>query len=569
MDMQGADKKIYVNNFKEELKMLRKKVTAFVLTLAMLVSMIPMGVFAAPAEGYAVKLVGTRIGDFYTVDFQAKAPGNLATAQSLLLAFDTSIFKAVTFEDEAAVPTATPGASFEDVEGLGMPLKTWTETVGYAVSADGKYGYLRVEVSKKAGGAFPAFETLISVKLAITGNLEDNCIRLMTPEEYKKLSQGQQITLSDGTTSYNYGRENAEADTLAAPEFVFEGFEIVDVLPILPDGEEATVIDTKIVKKSVANGTAPDAFGLPEIVTVYVANDGGTVATHQTTLSVTWDLENIDYDPADKAEQIVNVSGTLTATEKVTNPNDKEAKAIVTVGKGFVPPPIEEVDYNQWDIDHNMDKFASYGGGGSITVFTWNSATAGYTNEDGLASGSITIEYKQYQNSIALNITNEVAKEIVEKVKSGTVTFDLSSISGVTEVIIPRTGLYPLGYGGLKVEFILPTGKIAFDAESAKSVAKFAQDNNLGANITLVLGEVSADSLKDALKQNISVGDLIYKVSINSDGSEIKGFSGNAAVSVPFGGEAPSSVWVINAKGNLSKAEASYDDAAGAIVIKG
>ncbi|MFD0616156.1 FN3 associated domain-containing protein [Paenibacillus sp. GCM10027629] len=98
----------------------------------------------------------------------------------------------------------------------------------------------------------------------------------------------------------------------------------IPIVNSTPKTLEAITTPTPVT--GVANGTAKtaDDLGLP--ATVQLVTD-----TKNVDASVVWDVDALDYDPADKAAQTFTVKGTVTLPEGVANPNNVDLTVSISV----------------------------------------------------------------------------------------------------------------------------------------------------------------------------------------------------------------------------------------------
>ena len=103
----------------------------------------------------------------------------------------------------------------------------------------------------------------------------------------------------------------------------------------------------------LANGTAKTAtaLGLPTTVTAQIKND------ITVDLPVTWNIDDISYDPTSKEAQTFTVSGNITLPDYITNEDDIPLNSLVTVSVlAATPDPSDDTaDDNQPSDDQKNE----------------------------------------------------------------------------------------------------------------------------------------------------------------------------------------------------------------------
>lgn len=273
--------------------MRKKRLLSWILTLAMLLSMMPLSVFAADiTENYKAKIVVSKIDDangheMVEVALQAKtASGNkLESMQPFGLAFDAEMFDLV--DTEGDVITLTE--DLDDAQGeeiLAFPIaKNWTgETSSACVDSSKKIGYIFAQPKVTAKGALDTqgeFQSIATFQLqvktgsSLANDFKATSVRLQTKAEASTLNQSSIVALNNNEDDpFTFGNLNGE-DTLSEPEFAYEG------LSVNKNGYTGTQADQPEV--SVKKGTSVTLKANTEISGETVEYAAGTDSTQPST----------------------------------------------------------------------------------------------------------------------------------------------------------------------------------------------------------------------------------------------------------------------------------------------
>jgi hypothetical protein len=113
----------------------------------------------------------------------------------------------------------------------------------------------------------------------------------------------------------------------------------------------------------------------------------------------------------------------------------------------------------------------------------------------------------------------------------------------------------------------LQDGTLHLDAEAIKSILGQTQDKNLSIAISK-MPEVSRSDLNQTQAGTLAVGDIVYEITLVSDGVEIHEFEGTIEVSVPYTGKLPVKAWFLGEQGKSDKIDGIYNAEDGTFTFK-
>lgn len=170
------------------------------------------------------------------------------------------------------------------------------------------------------------------------------------------------------------------------------------------------------------------------------------------------------------------------------------------------------------------------------------------------ANGTVQVEYTTSNGTVTLSLPTDKVNQIIEKSKNGEALLDISKVSGVTAVQLPKVALKDFSKSGLGTTIKLPTGTFAFDEDAAASVAGQAS----GSNVTIDLKQAEAGSLTIAQKEAVKSGNNVLDINIYSGTKKITGFDGTPTIQVPYIGSQPVAVWSLNEKGEFTRLKYTF-----------
>ena len=246
-----------------------KQGLALLLTLLMLVSCLPMAVFAAGADysvSYRIERTsnatynGQDVAEFsFVVSAQDKTVGN---GNGITVAYDTAVFELLNYELEKQSVSRENGAFSQNI-GTDVYVSIYEadrkafDPMAYAcLSDDGKWGYMALQPTLSAKQVTISGDVvLMSVYFGLAEGaswdaIPTNAIRLVTSDERDILNQDTIVVVNDGyTTSYIYGSVSGD-DTLAEPKM-----ETVGYTPVLAAYTGTEAVAPTVFKKQGGNVT--------------------------------------------------------------------------------------------------------------------------------------------------------------------------------------------------------------------------------------------------------------------------------------------------------------------------
>jgi hypothetical protein len=142
---------------------------------------------------------------------------------------------------------------------------------------------------------------------------------------------------------------------------------------------------------------------------------------------------------------------------------------------------------------------------------------------------------------------------------------DVSGIPGINAVtFLPKTGLSDIADAGLGITVIFPRGVVAIDSDAVQSLVAQAR----GEEITVAVTEKTAPTLTATQSAALPEGAETFDISVYSGGVLIHDYSGEIAVTVPYGGRTPVSAWYLAEDGTLEKLSSAYSPAEKTVTFK-
>jgi hypothetical protein len=371
---------------------------------------------------------------------------------------------------------------------------------------------------------------------------------------------GVSFGFDSGTASYNVTAANLGSTTLTAAsvnpgaavhvldafgKFLASGTGAVSyTLPLVKGGQTSVSIrvvpennaaPAKTYSLRIAN-TASAARGI-----IISAAGNGTVTVSAADLT--------DFTPATWQ---YNLNGTWSAVNTWSSSNSFKPTS-ASYGTLFV----RAFDAAGRYMDSNTISPAvslSYGGGNSEV-----------TSAQTLSVNGVPVSYTLKGGVATLSISDAELSQIISH-SSGTVSFDLSAITGTTAVKLSATVLKKLSASGLVAELKLPDGTIELGPDAISSFA--AQTS--GGDITISLSAVDRHIL--TLEQQKIVGNnTVYDISISGSGGKITAFGGKGVtITLPYtlkNGEKAGgvSIWYLDQAGKLTAMPCTYDAVTGRV----
>jgi len=169
--------------------------------------------------------------------------------------------------------------------------------------------------------------------------------------------------------------------------------------------------------------------------------------------------------------------------------------------------------------------------------------------------GGQAIAYTVSSGVTTLDIPSTQVLDIISTSAGGMVSFDLSRLSNVTSVSMPRSAMAQFANANLGVAMILPRGVISLNQAAARSIS--AQTS--AANVTSALTTVSQSSLTAAQRQAINSGDSIFSISFTSGTHTVSQFEGSITLTVPYTGQTPVAAWHLSDNGVRTKLNSGHN----------
>ena len=178
----------------------------------------------------------------------------------------------------------------------------------------------------------------------------------------------------------------------------------------------------------------------------------------------------------------------------------------------------------------------------------------------------VDINVRVQNNRATLNLNTPTVREIIASAdeERGVAYFDLSTLE-ITSVAFPRAAIRQLADADLGVELILPQGTITLDAEATYFLGQAARSGS----ISFQIAEIEHANLPEALLAQIDTTHAVHEVSITAGNQVIVNFDGTITISLPYEGQSPVTVWIVDEEGNLQLVEldAEFDAEAGLITF--
>ena len=169
--------------------------------------------------------------------------------------------------------------------------------------------------------------------------------------------------------------------------------------------------------------------------------------------------------------------------------------------------------------------------------------------------GTVAVTYTISGGVATLTLPDSKLTEIIGKAKDDKATLDLSKVANATGATMPKSALTQLSGAGLTVEVKLPQGTVAFSATAAASNA--TQVNST--NVTVSLNQVNQSTLTAVQRAAINPSDLVFNTTVTSGTQVITNFNSTIAVTVPYTGDLPVTVWYLDTAGELEELSSVYD----------
>jgi len=143
------------------------------------------------------------------------------------------------------------------------------------------------------------------------------------------------------------------------------------------------------------------------------------------------------------------------------------------------------------------------------------------------------------------------------------VLFDLSSIEYVTTAVISRHDWGRFTDADFGIALVMPVGTVFFDAYAARSI----YNQSTGANIFVTINTVEADVLTDLQQGEAWENGQAFRITVSANRVNITEFDGLLTITVPFGGNAPVSVWHLVINGANKRLSAAFDEEHGFVTF--
>ena len=175
--------------------------------------------------------------------------------------------------------------------------------------------------------------------------------------------------------------------------------------------------------------------------------------------------------------------------------------------------------------------------------------------------GAVNVTARVEDGNATLNITTTNATQAINTA-GGNVVIDISGTDAVTSVVIPRQAWNSIANApaarDLGLELVLYAGTVLFDRDALRSVSQRA-----GSQPITVAVEMPASSDLTA-HQNADIGedDIAFSVNVLAGQDAFGVLDGILTITIPFTGDAPVAVWVLDADGTrtLLPSTFNYED---------
>ncbi|MDR2089156.1 MAG: hypothetical protein LBP73_07360 [Clostridiales Family XIII bacterium] len=171
------------------------------------------------------------------------------------------------------------------------------------------------------------------------------------------------------------------------------------------------------------------------------------------------------------------------------------------------------------------------------------------------ANRNAWVEYSLSGTTATLRLTQGKTAEIIEASSDGTADIDLSELDGVTEAAFPRQALIDFADRGLDVEFRMPRGVVRLSRAAARDIA--GQGNNTQAYLRF--RPLNPQSLNAALRGALREGDAVYELTMTIGGQNVRSFSGEVSVTIPYAGGLPAGAWSVDENGRRRGVTCSHE----------
>jgi hypothetical protein len=163
-----------------------------------------------------------------------------------------------------------------------------------------------------------------------------------------------------------------------------------------------------------------------------------------------------------------------------------------------------------------------------------------------------------------LQLPSNTVNQLVRTADDDLVVIDLTTLEDIEMVTIPRAAVRTIAAAGAGFEIQLAQGAIAFDAEAARNLGNAARTNNI--NMTINPLEELADGY--VLPAELATDIEILEISIESGNQLLNELSGTITITIPYEGELPVGIWLLDDEGNAVYIEAEFDEELGVLVFE-
>jgi len=180
--------------------------------------------------------------------------------------------------------------------------------------------------------------------------------------------------------------------------------------------------------------------------------------------------------------------------------------------------------------------------------------------------GAVEVTARVQNRRATLNMNTTLARNMIATVgDDDTVSFDFSELE-IDEILIPRQSVRQFAEANLGIEIILPQGTITFDAEATDFLGQAARNNN----VIVRISELDESTLPAGLLNQLAHGQTVHQVNVSSGTQAIRQLDGAVSISLPYTGQTPIAVWVVDADGNLQMlvTDAIFDEATGLVTFE-
>ncbi|MCL2365843.1 MAG: S-layer homology domain-containing protein [Oscillospiraceae bacterium] len=217
---------------------------------------------------------------------------------------------------------------------------------------------------------------------------------------------------------------------------------------------------------------------------------------------------------------------------------------------------------------------------GNITLINAESATtqfvmpnteiqirAVFETGSGVIAGNVgqqvSVNHTLYTGNATLDLPQDIVNSIITATSGATAIFDMTRVSGVETVTVPRAALNQFANANLGVEFRMVQGSglnhiINLDRFAVASLVSRATGNTV--SISMYLSTRTA--LTTAQQNVLAAQDAVYNFRLNSVNQVIDTFDGLFTITVPYTGQTPVAVRRLAADGTREDQPSTYNAAA-------